>query len=58
LIMVRKWSTTGVERKYTGKKWSAGMALLLVYWLVMTGMTINAGMYYERTRNVTKSETI
>jgi hypothetical protein len=50
--MIRKYSGKVIERKYTGRKWSAGIVLLLVYWLVMVGMVINAGIYYDRTQRL------
>tara|TARA_B100000029_G_scaffold493551_1_gene556216 strand:+ start:78 stop:215 length:138 start_codon:yes stop_codon:yes gene_type:complete len=33
--------------KYPGKKWSAGTILLLMYWLMMLGFVVNAGIYFN-----------
>jgi hypothetical protein len=38
--------------KYPGKRWSAGTILLLLYWLMMVGMVVNAGIYYDRTQRL------
>jgi len=38
--------------KYPGKMWSPGTILILVYWLMMLGLVINAGIYYDRTQRL------